>query len=115
MDLMEFGKTFLAICGAITIIGGASRVIYGWVKPAIRLKSRVKTLEETVDPELGKKVAKLEENVQKDYKSIQEIKDMQSLLCQGMIAMIDNRITGKNIDGLKKTKEAMIKHLSEGI
>ena len=40
---------------------------------------------------------------------------MQSLLCQGMIALIDNRITGNNIEGLKKTKEAMIKHLSEGI
>ena len=106
MDLMEFGKTFLAICGAITIIGGAAGVIYGWLKPAIKLKSRVKTLEEAVDPELGKKVAKLEENVQKD---------MQSLLCQGMIAMIDNRITGNNIEGLKKTKDAMIKHLSEGI
>ena len=58
---------------------------------------------------------KLEINVENDYKSIQEIRDMQSLLCQGMIALIDNRITGNNIEGLKKTKEAMIKHLSEGI
>lgn len=115
MDLMEFGKTVLAICGGISIVGGAAGVIYGWIKPALKLKSRVKTLEQVVDPELKEKVAKLEENVQKDYKSIQEIKDMQSLLCQGMIAMIDNRITGNNIEGLKKTKEDMIKHLSQGI
>ena len=53
--------------------------------------------------------------MENDYKSIKEIRDMQSLLCQGMIALIDNRITGNNIEGLKKTKEAMIKHLSEGI
>ena len=55
---------------------------------------------------LKNRVDKLEINVENDYKSIKEIRDMQSLLCQGMIALIDNRITGNNIEGLKKNQRS---------
>lgn len=97
---METLNFIMVVCGWLITLGGAGTVIYKLFHPAFKLKNRVD---------------KLEINVEKDYKSIQEIRDMQSLLCQGMIALIDNRITGNNIEGLKKTKEAMIKHLSEGI
>lgn len=98
--MMQFIQTFLSICGGISIIGGAAAVIYKMFHPAFKLKDRVD---------------KLEENAQKDFKAITEMKDMQAILCQGMIAMIDNAITGNNIEGLKKTKETMIQQLSKGI
>lgn len=97
---METLNHIMVVCGWLITLGGAGTVIYKLLHPAFKLKNRVD---------------KLEINVENDYKSIKEIRDMQSLLCQGMIALIDNRITGNNIEGLKKTKEAMIKHLSEGI
>lgn len=101
---METLNSIMVVCGWLITLGGAGAVIYKLLHPAFKLKKK-------------NRVDKLEINVEKDYKSIQEIRDMQSLLCQGMIALIDNRITGNNIEGLKKkkTKEAMIKHLSEGI
>lgn len=72
--------------------------MYKAVRPAMRLGKRVDVLEEKAD---------------KDYSSITEIKETNSLLCQGMIALIDSHITGNNIDQLKKTKESMIKHLTD--
>lgn len=98
MDITSAINTLLAICGGISIIGGAAAVIWKWVKPSVNLRKRVE---------------KLEEKSQNDYEAINEIKDMQSLLVQAMIALIDNRLTGNNIDGLKKTKEDMIRYLSE--
>lgn len=95
---MQLINQILAVCGGISIIGGAVAVVFGWLKPALKL---------------GDRVNKLEENGKKDYKRYQKLEETQALLCQGMIALIDNQITGNNIEGLKKTKEAMIKHLSE--
>lgn len=95
---MQLLNQILAVCGGISVIGGAIAIIVGWLKPALKLSDRVN---------------KLEENGKKDYKRYQKLEETQALLCQGMIALIDNQITGNNIEGLKKTKEAMIKHLSE--
>lgn len=91
-------ELIVVIAGGIAAIGAAAAVIWGWLSPAVKLSRRV---------------TKLEEKQEKDYKRFQTMDETQSLLCQGMIALIDNRITGNNIDGLKKTKQDMIKHLAE--
>jgi len=88
----------LGAAGGIIVIGGAITVVWNWLSPAVRFGDRVK---------------KLEEKQQNDYKRFQKTDKTQSLLCQGMIALIDNQITGNNIDGLKKTRQNMIEHLAE--
>ena len=98
MDITSFLKTLLEICGGISILGGGATVIWSILKPTVNLRKRVDTLEE---------------NVNKDYKSIGELKAMQASMCQALIAIIDHEITGNNIDGLKKTKSELIKKLSE--
>lgn len=98
MDIMGFVNTFLAICGGISIVGGAVAIIWKMVNPAVKLGKRVEVLEEKAD---------------KDYAAIEDIKSAQSLLCQGMIAMIDNQLTGNNVENLKKTKDSMIKYLAD--
>ena len=45
-------------------------------------------------------------------KAINDIKEAQSILCQGLIALIDSRLTGNNEENLKKTKDDMIKYLA---
>lgn len=45
MGAMEIIQTILAICGGISIIGGAVAVIHNWISPAIKLNDRVETLE----------------------------------------------------------------------
>ena len=98
MGATEFINTFLAICGGVSIVGGAIAVIWKAVNPAV---------------ELGKRVEILEGKADKDYVSINEIKEAQSILCQGMIALIDSRLTGNNEENLKKTKDSMIRYLAE--
>ena len=98
MSATDFINTFLAICGGISIVGGAIAVLWKAIKP-------------TVD--LGKRVEVLEEKSSNDFKSINDIKEAQSILCQGMIALIDSRLTGNNEENLKKTKDDMIKYLAE--
>lgn len=95
---MEFINTFLAICGGISIVGGAGAIIWKAVNPAVKLGKRVEVLEKKAD---------------NDYTSIEDIKSAQSLLCQGMLAMIDSQLSGNNIDNLKKTKDSLIKYLAD--
>ena len=46
MDIMEFGKTVLAIFGAISVLGSGFAVIHKWISPAIKMNKRVEILEE---------------------------------------------------------------------
>lgn len=98
MGFTDFINTILAICGGISIIGGAIAIIWKMVNPAVKLGKRVEVLEEKAD---------------KDYTSIEDIKSAQSLLCQGMIAMIDSQLSGNNVENLKKTKDSLIKYLAD--
>lgn len=98
MGFAEFINTTLSICGGVSIIGGAIAVIWKMVNPAVKLGKRVEVLEEKAD---------------KDYTSIEDIKSAQSLLCQGMITMIDSQISGNNIENLKKAKDGLIKYLAD--
>lgn len=95
---MEFLNTFLSICGGVSIVGGAFAIVWKAINPAVKL---------------GKRVEELEKKSDNDYESIESIKDAQSLLCQGMIAMIDSQLTGNNVENLKKTKDSMIKYLAD--
>lgn len=98
MGATEFINTFLAICGGVSIVGGAVAVIWKAINPAVKL---------------GKRVDVLEKKSENDYAAIEDIKAAQSLLCQGMIAMIDAQLSGNNVENLKKTKDSMIKYLAD--
>lgn len=98
MGSIEFVNTLLAICGGVSVVGGAVVMIWKAVNPAVKL---------------GKRVEVLEEKTKKDYADINDIKEAQSILCQGMIALIDSHLTGNNEENLKKTKDNMIEHLAK--
>lgn len=95
---MDIINQVLAICGGVSIVGGAIAAIMGWIKPAFKFKGRVEDLEVKVE---------------KDYRAILEIKDTQSMLCQGMLALINSQISGNDIENLKKTRDSMLEHLSK--
>ena len=54
---MEYIQTILAICGGISIIGGAGAVIVKVIKPAFHLTARVQKLEEHSDKDYKRLVA----------------------------------------------------------
>lgn len=98
MDLMELGQTLLAICGGISIVGGAAAVIHKWISPAIKLSDRVETLER---------------HDKRDFEAMQEIKERDSLIMETLVTMLNSQISGSNIEQLKKTRDKLISYLAQ--
>lgn len=88
--------TILAICGGIATIGGAWTAITKWIAPAVKISKRVSTIEH---------------KQANDYESIKDIKETNQLLCKGMLCLMENAVTGNNIDRIKETKQEIQDYL----
>lgn len=99
MDVTEFIQFFLAICGGISIIGGAAAVIVKWIAPAFRLNRRVEVLED---------------HDRRDFETLKRIADRDSLILEVLSTMLDSQISGNNnnIEELKKTKQKLTEYLT---
>lgn len=80
MDLMETIRTFLAICGGISVIGGAAAVIHKWIAPAVKLNDRVETLER---------------HDKRDFEAMNEIKERDSLIMETLVTMLNSQKIGR--------------------
>jgi hypothetical protein len=98
MGAMEIIQTILAICGGISIIGGAAAVIHNWISPAIKLNDRVETLER---------------HDRRDYEAMKEIKERDSLIMETLVTMLNSQISGNNVEQLKKTRDKLISYLAQ--
>lgn len=95
---MEYIQLILAICGAISIVGGAGAVITKIINPAFRLSKRVETLEQ---------------NVSKDYKRIMAIEEMQKQQSKSLAALLNHQITGNGIESMKKIRDELLESIIE--
>lgn len=96
---MEFGKTFLALCGAFAVLVETGRLIYGLIKPGLSIKRRVEVLED---------------HDKRDYEALKGIADRDALILEALITILDSQITnGNNVDELKKTREKLIAHMAK--
>lgn len=82
----------LSICGAVSIIGGAGAVIVKVIKPAFRLTKRVEKLEEHSD---------------KDYKRLVALEEMQKQQSKSLAALLNHQITGNGIESMKKIRDEL--------
>lgn len=98
MDLLEVGQTILAVCGGISIVGGAAAVIHKWISPAIKISERVEVLER---------------HDKRDYEAMQEIKERDSLIMETLVTMLNSQISGENKEELKKTRNKLITYLAQ--
>lgn len=100
MDIMEFGKTVLAIFGAISVLGGGFAVIHKWISPAIKMNKRVEILEE---------------HDRRDYDVMKKYAERDSLILEVLLTMLDSQIAGpgSNLEQLKKTREKLILYLAQ--
>lgn len=106
---MEYVNLFMAICSYIITIGGAIGVIYAAYKHAKKPKDDIEdrlTLDE-------KEIEEIKRKLDNDYSSIQNIQDDMNLLMRSVFSLIENKITGNNIEGLKKTRDELIHALTE--
>lgn len=99
MDITEFGKMLLVLCGGLITLAEAGKVIYNMAKPGLSLKKRVEVLED---------------HDKRDYKALKDIADRDALILEALITMLDSQITGNNTEQLKKTREKLIAHLAQG-
>lgn len=106
---MDYLNTTMTIFGYITGTGAAVVVLYKlymWFKKPSN-ENHDKIEKNSVD------IEKLKERADKNYSSIEEIKDMQKLLIRSMMELVDNSITGNNIEGLKKVKKDLVTYLTD--
>jgi hypothetical protein len=95
---MEFLQTLLAICGGVSIVGGAGAVMYKIIRPAVSVVKRVEALEE-------KSV--------KDYAALTGLAKADKAICLALLAMLDHAIYGNHIDALEKAKKDINNYLVE--
>ncbi len=93
---MEFVQTFLSVCGAVSIVGGAGAVVAKVIKPAFRMTKRVEQLEEYNE---------------KDYKSIKALEEMQKQQSKCLAAMLNHQITGNGIESMKKIRDELLESI----
>lgn len=109
MDIMETIQTILAICGGISVIGGAAAVLSGaykkYKKPTSDLEKRIEVIETDIKD--------IKQKLNNDYESISNNRNDMNLLMRSLFCLIENKITGNNIEGLKKTRDELINALTE--
>ena len=93
---MEYLQMVLSICGAVSIVGGAGAVIIKVIKPAFRLTKRVEKLEELSD---------------KDYKRLLALEEMQKQQSKSLAALLNHQITGNGIESMKKIRDELLESI----
>ena len=93
---MEYWEMVLSICGAVSIVGGAGAVIIKVIKPAFRLTKRVEKLEELSD---------------KDYKRLLALEEMQKQQSKSLAALLNHQITGNGIESMKKIRDELLESI----
>lgn len=89
-------EQILAICGSISIIGGAGAVIYKIIHPAFKFSNRVELLEE---------------HSEKDYRRLQKLEEMQRQQSKCLAAMLNHQITGNGIENMKKIRDELLESI----
>ena len=86
----------LSICGAVSIVGGAGAVVIKVIKPAFRLTKRVEKLEELSD---------------KDYKRLLALEEMKKQQSKSLAALLNHQITGNGIESMKKIRDELLESI----
>ena len=70
--------------------------------------------------DIGKRLDSIESEIKdingklnRDYNEINQNRDDMNLLMRSMFDLIENRITGNNVEGLKKTRDDLVKALTD--
>lgn len=91
--------TLTELLATIVLTGGALTMLAKFIFPAIKI---------------GDRVATLERHEKINLKMIEENELSNRLLCKAMIGLIDNRLTGNNIDNLKIVKSELMNFITKG-
>ena len=107
--MIETINQIMILCGWITTVGGAIVVLTGawkkFKKPERDLEKRMQTIEDDIKD--------IKSKLEKDYTSIRTQRDDMNLIMRSMFNLIENKITGNNIECLKKTREELVNAMTD--
>lgn len=98
--MIDFIETLLAICGGVSIIGGAVAVVWKLIRPATQMVDRVETLERH-DKESYKHMEEVE-------KALKNVENTQKETIKCLVSMLNHEITGNGVEEMKKTRDELI-------
>lgn len=106
---LEFVRTIVSICSGIGTIGAAAGVLYTVYshakKPQQDIEKRVGAIETDIKD--------IKEKLDNDYSNIKQNREDTQLLMRSMFNLIENKITGNNVEGLKKTRDDLLEALTK--
>ena len=100
---LEFVRTIVSICSGIGTIGAAAGVLY-------TVYSHAKKPQQDIEKRVG---AIETEKLDNDYSNIKQNREDTQLLMRSMFNLIENKITGNNVEGLKKTRDDLLEALTK--
>ena len=92
----EFVAGLMSVCGGISVVGGAVAVIVRLTKPATGLRQRIE---------------KIDRHEKELYDSFLELKQLQTLMCKGLVTILENEISGTSGERVKAVKEEIQEYL----
>lgn len=93
MNVMEI---ILSAAGGIGIVGSAIAILIRAFGPVVRLNEKIRTLEA---------------HEAKTDEAIREIQETNRLMCEGVLSILENTITGNSMDRLKDVKAKIQEYL----
>ena len=113
---METINQILAVCGGIVTVGGAVTILHNWYKhykkPTDDLKKRIESLEKRMDT-MDQGIKDINKKLDNDYASISSNREDTNLIMRSLFCLIENKLTGNNVDGLKKTRDDLINAITD--
>lgn len=103
MDIQETLTSILALCGAISVIGGAIAMVYKgykqYRKPSDDNSQKIAEHE--------KEIRDLKTHVESDYQSIKELKKLQSSMGLALVRIMDHLLYGDHTTELERAKDEL--------
>lgn len=93
---MDFLSQILAICGGISIVGGAGAFIFKVIQPAFKLSKRVEMIEK---------------HQEADYRHLASIEHTQKVQSKALAALCNHFIDGNGIEKMKSIRDELTDEL----
>lgn len=83
-----------------------------WKAPKEKQDSRIDQIEKRIT-NIETSITGINQKLDNDYKNIRNTRDDMNLLMRSMFNLIENKITGNNIEGLKKTRDELVNAMTD--
>ena len=76
------------------------------------MKKRIESLEKRMDT-MEQGIKDINKKLDNDYASISSNREDTNLIMRSLFCLIENKLTGNNVDGLKKTRDDLINAITD--